>query len=627
MADRITIGSNTEALRSIRLLAKSSETRASAMERLSSGQRINKASDDAAGLAISSDLEARTRVYTQAIRNVSDGISALSIADGAIQNLATVVERQRELAAQSANGVYSSEQRRALDNEAQALALEFGRIVATTSFNGVNLIDGSFSGTSLQFGYGKEERLVVSLGQVAHSSDLLQGDGTFDAGVSYQTGSNGLASAIADFNGDGILDIADNGDAFFSVVFGSHDGSFGGRISVAGGVGSGPYSILALDIDNDGDTDIVRDQYSSIEPFLNSGNGTFTPVAGQPADNYLGSLSSGDFNNDGNVDIFGIVPYTGNTLNIFLGNGNGTFASRITISAGAGGAGGAVAVGDFNNDGNDDLIYSLTAVDTIHVALGNGNSTFQASISFTTGGGVATSLSLADVDSNGNLDIVYSSGGTAKVALGNGTGTFGTEVSFATAAGTDNVTTGDVDGDGRIDIVAASSTGNTISILTGTGSGTFNAYTSLSAAAGAGGLKLSDLNGDGPLDIVSSDSSGYTAIFYGNGVEKSPFVQDNFTLRTVAGSRAALDTLAGLGDHLAKRRGEVGAQISRLDVTQARLRVLVETNQTARSRIVDADIAQETAVVTAATVLQQAGAAVLAQAKSAPELALILLRG
>ncbi len=102
----VRIGSNIAALQAQRQLGLSSGNLSRIFERLSSGSRINRASDDAAGLAVSSGLNARQRVYSQGIRNLSDGISALSIADQAISGLSSIVTRQRELAAQSANGVF-----------------------------------------------------------------------------------------------------------------------------------------------------------------------------------------------------------------------------------------------------------------------------------------------------------------------------------------------------------------------------------------------------------------------------------------------------------------------------------------------------------------------------------------
>src|SRR5262249_50280260 len=146
------------------------------LERLSSGLRINRAADDAAGLAIASNLNADSRVYTAALRNVNDGVSALAITEGALKQQEHVVERLRELQTQAANGIYSFRQRAALDSEAQALRAEFNRILATTEFNGQKLLDGSAARLAVQTGYGREELLDISLGTF---SQMVAGTGTY----------------------------------------------------------------------------------------------------------------------------------------------------------------------------------------------------------------------------------------------------------------------------------------------------------------------------------------------------------------------------------------------------------------------------------------------------------------
>ena len=115
----IKIGSNIASIQAQRRLADATDSLSNIFARLSSGQRINKASDDAAGLAIADDLHVKTRVYTQAIRNGNDGISLLNISDSANENVAGIITRIRELAEQSANGTYSNKQRDAIDNEAK----------------------------------------------------------------------------------------------------------------------------------------------------------------------------------------------------------------------------------------------------------------------------------------------------------------------------------------------------------------------------------------------------------------------------------------------------------------------------------------------------------------------------
>jgi len=107
----ITLGSNIASLRGQRQLAKTSAELGTVFGRLSSGQRINKASDDAAGLSIADSLKANSRILIQGVQNLNDGLSLLSIADSAIENLSDIVIRLEELAAQAANGVYTNKQR------------------------------------------------------------------------------------------------------------------------------------------------------------------------------------------------------------------------------------------------------------------------------------------------------------------------------------------------------------------------------------------------------------------------------------------------------------------------------------------------------------------------------------
>lgn len=153
----INIRTNVPSLLAQRNLSQSSNRLTTAFERLSSGLRINRAKDDAAGLAIAESLKADARIATVAIRNASDGISLISIADQAIGQVANVLGRLAELAEQSANGIFGNVQRSALQNEFAALTQEMERIALTTEFNGLNLLSGGgqvvfqvgFDGTSL----------------------------------------------------------------------------------------------------------------------------------------------------------------------------------------------------------------------------------------------------------------------------------------------------------------------------------------------------------------------------------------------------------------------------------------------------------------------------------------------
>lgn len=148
----INIKTNLPSLVAQRNVDLSSERLKSSYARLASGLRINRASDDAAGLAIAESLKADSAIATVAIRNANDGISVVAIADQAIGQIGSILSRLAELAEQSANGVFDNTQRSALQNEFSALSSEIERIATTTKFNGLNLLSGAGSLT-FQIGF------------------------------------------------------------------------------------------------------------------------------------------------------------------------------------------------------------------------------------------------------------------------------------------------------------------------------------------------------------------------------------------------------------------------------------------------------------------------------------------
>jgi flagellin len=148
----LNIRTNVASLTAQKALNETSGRLQTAYERLSSGQRINRAKDDAAGLAIAESLKADSRIATVAIRNANDGVSIVAITDGAIGEITNILSRLAELAQQSANGVFSTGQRSALQLEFTALMSEIERIALTTEFNGVKLLSGG-AGVTFQVGF------------------------------------------------------------------------------------------------------------------------------------------------------------------------------------------------------------------------------------------------------------------------------------------------------------------------------------------------------------------------------------------------------------------------------------------------------------------------------------------
>ena len=192
----INIRTNIESLRSQRDLNATTNRLRTSYARLSSGLRITKAADDAAGLAIAEELRADSRVATVAIRNANDGISMIAISDGAMNEVTSALIRMAELAEQSANGVYSNDQRSALQLEFNAIGSEIERIAQTTQFNGINLLSGAGE-VSLQVGFdgGINSRITYSSVDATLASLGLAANGS--AAPSFSISANGAQNSQA----------------------------------------------------------------------------------------------------------------------------------------------------------------------------------------------------------------------------------------------------------------------------------------------------------------------------------------------------------------------------------------------------------------------------------------------
>jgi flagellin len=166
-----TINTNVNSLTAQRNLAMSQSSLSTSMQRLSSGLRINSAKDDAAGLAISDRMTSQIRGLNQAARNANDGISLAQTAEGALGSISGNLQRIRELAVQSANGTNSASDREAIQNEVTQLTSEINRVASTTQFNGLNLLDGTLTGTQFQVGANANQVINVGVGS-AKAADL-----------------------------------------------------------------------------------------------------------------------------------------------------------------------------------------------------------------------------------------------------------------------------------------------------------------------------------------------------------------------------------------------------------------------------------------------------------------------
>ena len=184
------IGTNVASLTAQRHLESSRGDMETSMERLASGQRINSAADDAAGLAISNKLEVKVMSLNQGIRNANDGISMIQVAEGGMEEIGNILGRMKELAVQASNGTYTSASLTTMDNEYQGLATEITRIAQKTDFNGQSILNSS---SSVNIHVGDEANDQVALSFQSMVSTNLGGG----AVTTQHTGTQAITAATS----------------------------------------------------------------------------------------------------------------------------------------------------------------------------------------------------------------------------------------------------------------------------------------------------------------------------------------------------------------------------------------------------------------------------------------------
>jgi flagellin len=171
----LSVYNNVEAMNAHRLLSNTNAQLSKSMERLSSGLRINRAADDAAGLAVSEGMRSQIRGMNVASRNAQDGVSMVQVADGALSNVGDMLQRVRDLAVQASNGTLTDQQRGNLDTEVQQVLTEIGKTGTDTEFNGLKILAGSVataaSAVTLQVGANASQSIAFTIATVS-ASDL-----------------------------------------------------------------------------------------------------------------------------------------------------------------------------------------------------------------------------------------------------------------------------------------------------------------------------------------------------------------------------------------------------------------------------------------------------------------------
>jgi flagellin len=236
------INTNVISLNAQRNLNSSQNALATTLQRLSSGLRINSARDDAAGLAITERMSAQIRGLNQAVRNANDGISMSQTAEGALGEIGNNLQRIRELAVQSRNASNSASDRTALNNEVQQLKAEIDRVASTTTFNGIKLLDGTFTNQAFQVGANVGETINIDSIVNAQSSSL----GTTTTYSTTVTGAliTGFATPADDIAAG---DIEINGVALGAITAGGSAAAQGVAVAAAINQVSGATGVTAAD--------------------------------------------------------------------------------------------------------------------------------------------------------------------------------------------------------------------------------------------------------------------------------------------------------------------------------------------------------------------------------------------
>jgi hypothetical protein len=372
-------------------------------------------------------------------------------------------------------------------------------------------------------GDGKQDLAVSNAGCNACGLTILRGngDGTFQAPLFTANLGGPYYVASGDFNGDGKQDLAVIGfvptnlnTAAVFILLGNGDGTFALKTTLTGI--SNPQSLTLGDFNGDGKLDmaVVDRTTNSVSVFLGNGDGTTqapinTSGLGIGAATYV---AAADFNKDDKLDLV-LSDQNNSQVVVLLGNGDGHFQAARSIPLNSGG-GFDVAVGDFNGDGLPDIVASSPIAQTVIILLGKGDGSFQPAVSYSAGqlGGGATNLAVGDFNKDGKLDILTSINGSlglgssVSLLLGKGDGTFLPASLVTVDQLSGQLAVADFNGDGNPDWIAGNTQGHVLTMALGNGDGTFQAGTNYALGNGPF-VALADFNRDGNLDVVAVDRS------------------------------------------------------------------------------------------------------------------------
>lgn len=353
----------------------------------------------------------------------------------------------------------------------------------------------------------------------------------------FAVGTRPSSVALADFNGDGQLDVTvvNANDNTVAVFLGNGDGTFGAAPNSPFTVNAGllstsvPISVTVGDFNGDGKADLAVTNVpfnplsvigaitghlgGAVGILRGNGDGSFQAASnfGTGGDVPV-SVAVGDFNGDGKLDV-AIANLNSGNVSVLLGNGGGSLAAAKNSPMHVGTRPSSVAVADFDGDGKLDLAVAAADDNSVPILMGNGDGTFTPNVNSPVAlGARPASVALADLDGDGKLDLATADllGSTVSVSLGDGTGTFPTVTDYGVGRYPTSAAVEDFNKDGKLDLAVADSLSHMVSILLGNGNGTFAAARSFAVDSNPQSVAAGDLNGDGEPDLVVANLDSNT---------------------------------------------------------------------------------------------------------------------
>ncbi len=604
------INTNIPSLTSQRNLNTSQNDVATALQRLSSGLRINSARDDAAGLAISERFTTQIRGLNQAARNANDGISLAQTAEGSLAEVTNNLQRIRELAVQSVNATNSDSDRAALQQEVAQRLAEIDRIAQQTSFNGRNVLDGSFGSALFQVGANVGETIGLDLATSVRTADVGAIATATSVDLSTVIAEAGTA-ASATFDLSGLL------GTDFSA--GASAGTFTSGAAVPAGFSYTAVNNLSFEVTVDGGSaqTVTLDETTGV-----ANDGVFADAAAIATE--ITSQLTGASAAVVGGDLVITSSSTGASSTVALGTvtAAGSAVDFLTGGAAADGADAAAIDLVFGDPADPDVTV------TVDQDLSGGTTAAQSDALLALITGALSGEFTATDDDAGNITVTDAADGSGDFVAGDFTLT-----NDGSAVAASSSTTGVAGPSSALSLTVSDLTvqfGDAAAITITAGS-----YTTVQSFVDAVNSSLGS-NGTASLDDnnVLSINSGED-ITIGGTDAATVFSATSFAttgslagtdISTVSGANAAILAVDATLTTVSDLRSTFGAIQNRFESTIANLATTTENLSASRSRIQDADFAAETAALTRAQILQQAGISVLAQANAQPQNVLALLQ-